>query len=249
MPEDIQPTEVPVTPEPTTEVSSGIPVVEEAPAPVAPPKYLTEEEARKLVADLMPKTDWRKQQSETDREQALAAAHRRARQLEEENRALTASFKNLAPEAASEMELTQYRTREATARQLETEDVSRRAVEETVNQFYTNLSEYAKEVGIDPTHKGLDWGQATEPLTVRQNKFLKSAAMVQKAQNRAREDSISQRLKDETAKMRKELGLESVDRTPSVATGSSTDFLKKFANGDIPMTKENITKYNQLLEE
>lgn len=235
----------PVTVAPAVSEGTPAPVV----APVAP-KYLTVEDFEARAAALVAQakeTGRREMQSEKDRE--VSGAIRRARELEIELSTMTDSFKNLDPETLKDIELQRYRGREISQRQLDAEEGNRQAVEATINQFYTNLSEHVKELGIDPTNKSLDWGNPAESLTVRQNKFLKSVAKVQKDQSKVREDAISNRLKDETAKMRKELGLESVDRTPSVASGNTADFLQKFAAGDIPMTKDNIAKYNKLLEE
>ncbi len=223
---------------------------ETPPAGPTQPQYLTKEEAASLIADAVRQgrdTGRREMQSEKDRE--VAVAIRRQRQLEAENASLNAGFNTLDPETRQGMELEQYKARERSQKQLEAEETSRRVVEETVNQFTSNLSEYARDVGVDPTHKALDWGSPNESLTVRQNKFLKSVAKIQKEQTKAKEDAISTRLRDEVAKARKELGLESVDQTPSAVTGGSADFIKKFAAGDIPMTKENIAKYNKSLEE
>ena len=251
----------PITPAPETQPE--VPVVSEettpagvTPPPIAPPvvpptqpKYLTMEDAERLMAQAVQKateTDWRKIQASQDRE---AAAIRRLKEMEAELNTVSASLNQLDPELKEKMELERYRGRERSQAQIDAEENQRRAFDETVNQFYGNLSEYAKEVGVDPTHKNLDWGQTTESLTVRQNRFLKSVAKIQKDQVKAREDSVFARLQAETLKMRKELGLETVDRTPSVSSGSSADFLSRFAKGDIPLTKENIEKYSKSLEE
>jgi hypothetical protein len=204
-----------VEPVATTEVSNGTP----APAP----QYLTKEEAANLIAEAVKQakdTGRREMQSEKDRE--VAAAIREKRRLEAELSMVNSSFNGLDPEVREKLELQQYRLKERNSKQWEQEEANRKALEETMTQFDNNLTEYAKEVGIDPANSNLDRGLPSEPLITRQNKFLKSVAKIQKESAKTQEDKITAKLNAEIAKARKELGLESVDKTPSSGVASDT---------------------------
>lgn len=116
-----------------------------APATVPPqPQYLTKEEAANLIAEAVKQakeTGRREMQSEKDRE--VAAVSREKRRLEAEYNTLQGGLAELDPELKERLELQQYRAREKANQQLEAEESNRRSVEETINQFYVNLSDYA----------------------------------------------------------------------------------------------------------
>ncbi len=57
----------------------------------------------------------------------------------------------------------------------------------------------------------------------RQNKFLKSVAKVQKEQQKAQKDALDRQFKDAEAKLRKDLGLDSVDNIPPAAPKNNTE--------------------------
>jgi hypothetical protein len=220
------------------------------PPPPAEPT-MKQTEVQRLLADTEARArevGRREMQAEKDREGA--AFVRAQRRLEAQLAAAQQSFSKLDPEAQKELELEQYRHRDVTQAQLDAEDyqqqqaaAQQQTVNATVNQFYYDLTEDAKELGVSPTDKRLNWGSQNEPLTTRNRKFHKSL-------NAAHKEDLDKQVKDRINAERKALGLESVDNTPNTsATGTRADFLRKFANGDLPLTKTNIDRYNKFQNE
>lgn len=59
-----------------------------------------------------------------------------------------------------------------------------------------------------------------------------------------------QALRDEIANLRREAGLDSPDvSTPAGTSSSNKEFMKKFASGDVPLSKTNLDRYNKLTKE
>ncbi len=222
--ENTQPTTP--APEAQPEVPAETTTVSETPppkvAPVVPPapKYLTMEDAERLMAQAVQKaqgTDWQKIQAAQDRAEA---AIRRNRELEAELNTVSASLEQIDPEMKEKLELTRYRTRERNQVQLDAEEQVEQRKQATYNKFFADHVETLKEAGIDPADKRIDWGQPGEyltDLTSVNRKITRSMVAIQKE----REAAIAQREKDKYISSRREL--ESVDRTPSV--GGQTDVI------------------------
>ena len=79
--------------------------------------------------------------------------------------------------------------------------------------------------------------QAAEIVLAKQNELAKSL-----------EAKTSQKIKDEIAKFRKEMGMDKVDESnPAGAGGSDAEFVKQFGRGEIPATRSNIERYQRIM--
>jgi len=133
--------------------------------------------------------------------------------------------------------------------QLETRRQQEAAIKQTVDAFESNIRQHITDLGINPDDKNIDWGDGNNlSLTERQGKILTSVSKIQKENAKLAEDRRKQEFTDLEAKLRKDLGLDSVDTTTSagVASASDADFMGKFGSGELPVTKANIERYDKI---
>lgn len=208
----VVPAETPVVPVEPSKVETPV-------TPPPAPKYLTLEEARQLLAEAK-ESGRREMQSEKDKD--VRDAIREANRLKQELANVNAGFGELDEDARTKMELARYRASDRTRQQFEAEEAQRRAVEQTVTQFKADLTEHATDLGINPTDTRLDWGVEGESLTIRNKKFLASVRKIEKEQKRASEESFTNKFKETEMKLRKELGLDSVEGAPPVTPKPNT---------------------------
>ncbi len=135
--------------------------------------------------------------------------------------------------------------------QLEARRQQEAAVKKTVDAFESNIRQHITDLGIDPDDKGIEWGDSDNlSLTDRQGKILASVSKIQKENAKLADDKRKQEFTDLEAKLRKDLGLDTVDTTTSAGVGSTSDadFLTKFGTGEIPFTKENKARAEKLMK-
>ena len=123
------------------------------------------------------------------------------------------------------------------------------AVKQTVDAFESNIRQHIVDLGIDPEDKSIDWGDSGNlSLTDRQGKILASVSKIQKDNVKSADDKRKQEFTELEAKLRKDLGLDSVDTTTSagVASGSDDDFIEKMTSGELPLTEANEKRFNKI---
>jgi hypothetical protein len=85
---------------------------------------------------------------------------------------------------------------------------------------------------------------------VAQRRVLASVTKIQKDKVQTIQSGLEKRLKELEEKTKSTVNREanSVPTTPSggVVSGSDKDFLAKFASGDLPLSKENLDRYNKI---
>lgn len=234
-------------------VSEGTPSTKgEQATPVTPQAQPTiEERVAQLVAAEVEKIKPRLHQSVEDRfaykhNREVADIQRKLQLAEEEAASLRASVSELDPEAA---EMARLRARDKVYAQTEVATAKEREAQaqgDAVNQrLYAHL---AKE-GIDPNDKGIDWGHDTTDYHEGLNRFYGSVARVKSEKVLAAALKKSeQQAKDTEQKIRKDLGLDSVDTSiASGGAGNSDDaFIRQMAEGKLPTTKENMARFRKI---
>lgn len=242
--ENVQPDDVSEgTPSPeveaTTEPKPGEPKPEEQPFTEA-----QEAKIQQLIVDATERakeTGRREMQGIKDRE--VKQVLNRAKFAEETLANMEAGYKDLDPQAA---ELARLRGVEKYYHG----DLQRQQVEQQIvaskQAFYESMTQSIQEMGIDAKDKRIDWGlDAPDPATA-QRRILSSVGKIQREEAKAEKGRIDQQLKDAEAKMRKDLGLDSVDTAASAGAGSDAEFVKQFGAGDLPLTQANLDRYNKI---
>ena len=233
------------------------PVQEPGSEPAAPAAEPSPAELLKqlndLKADLTKQTEEAKRsiQSAKDRARAeVEAAQRRA--LVAEN-TLSAAQRELAeadPGMARDLELAKYRAQQENLTQLQQQQALAAQRMSFHQKFVDSISESLKEIGIDPGSKDLDWGEDAPDYMEAQKRVLKSAAKLHKTNQETQVKELNKQIKDLQFQIRRLNGeADSVDTTNPAGSGSESDkdFIAKFANGDVPMTKANVARYHKIV--
>ena len=168
---------------------------------------------------------------------------RRAESAESRMNAIrTAASRN--PQLAAQIKAADLEERERVAWERDSQD----RVEQTRKEYFDVMSETIKGLDIDINDPRLDWADDAEDSIAATRRIMSSVSKIKKEEAKKMGDKGSQAMKDLEARLRKELGLDSADKTaPSGAGSSDTDFLTKFGEGDLPYTKENVDRANKLM--
>jgi hypothetical protein len=166
----------------------------------------------------------------------VESAKRRADAKDAALKAARQRVAQTSPDVAKDIELEDYKSELAAQKAMEQERETAKNTTSFHDQFVTGIEESLLEMGVDPKDKRLDWASDAENYLVAQKRILKSASKIAKenleADKKAQEKALEDRLKAETYKLRKELGLDSVDSSaPSGTVSSDEQFLKDFADG------------------
>ncbi len=192
----------------------------------------------------------RELQSQQDRNRAeIARAQGRAKLAESSLGAVKTHLQQIDPEAAKEMELAEYRTKEKERATIEQEEAVRAYQMEVVNRFHAQMSQFVTNLGIDPNDKRLDWAADAPDLLTAQQRILDSASKIQKENVQTMQNSLEKRLKEVESKIgQANIEANSVETTtsPGVVAGSDAEFIKQFGSGELPYTKENEARYLKL---
>ncbi len=198
----------------------------------------------------------RELQSEQDRNRAEALrAQRRAQLAESTLGAARIHLQGVDPEAAKELELAELRAKEQGRTVQEQEEAAAEQQKQFHQQFNSNLNQFITGLGVDPTDKRIDWAGDAPNYLVAQQRILESVSKIQKENIQTMQTGLEKRLKDLEAKVGKvaeEANIEanSVSTTTSlgVVAGSDAEFVKKFGNGELPMSKANVDRYNKIIK-
>jgi uncharacterized membrane-anchored protein YjiN (DUF445 family) len=251
----VQPAVVPEgTPAITPEVAPATPVTPEVKAEAKPETQpLTQEQVSKMVQEsvaLATETAKREIQSIKDKARAeVEQAYRRSQLAETTLNQVRGKLKEADPTFAQELEIAELRTKDQHYQQREAEDMARQQQAQFDNAFKNNLTQFITGLGADPKDPRVDWGEDAKDYLEKQNRILNSVVKLQKEDTKKTEDKRSQEVKDIEIKLRKELGLDSVDTTQPVAgpslSANKADLNKAYANGDISWEKyqEGLRKF------
>ena len=255
----------PVEPVSTTEQASA-PVATTAPVetkPVEPAKSVTLDEAKlqQMIVEAAEKAaikaateakeiGKRELQSAQDRNKAeLQKAQRRAQLAESTLGAARKRVEQLDPEIAKELELVSYREKDKGLTVAEQEESAIRAQQEFHQRFQDGLTQFIKTSGIDPTDKRIDWATDAPNYLEAQTRVLNSVSKIQQENAQTIQAGLEKRLKDMEAKLSKvnvEANSVSTATSQGVVAGSDEEFVKKFASGDLPTTKENVARLKKI---
>ena len=192
----------------------------------------------------------RELQSSQDRNRAeVARAERRARLAEGTLGATQTQLQALDPDVAKEMELAQLRAERAGRYTLEQEDALRQQQEVQGRALSDSLHAHLTALGVDPNDKRIDWATDSTNYVQGRSRFDASLAQIMKEDKQTMQTGLEKRLRDLEAKMAQagiEVNSVSTAASGGAATGSDAEFVKKFGAGEIPMTKENVGRYEKI---
>lgn len=228
------------TPEPQGETPEAKPAAEEAEKP------LTRAEIESLLSEKVEETR-RHFQSVSDRDIKKAKSEaKEAQQKATELESVLAALKSdpsISPRLAhaeTQAKLKNYQQREIQEKH-----------EQEKAEFIDSYRESLEKLGVETSQ--IDWEKALSqkgPTAANKVIMNQAAEIVLSKQSelvKNLEAKTSQRVKDEIAKLRKDLEIDKVDGSESAgAGGSDAEFVKQFGRGELPLSKANIERYEKI---
>jgi AraC-like DNA-binding protein len=208
----IQP--VVTSPVPVVEpVKGGEPVIPAVPAPVAP---LTKEDILQLLKDSIPALiEPAKRDIQSAKDRSLAEMARQAKVADAMRQRARQTIIADNPELEEKIKLAEYEARDEASRSFELENENSARVTERAQQIQGSLLEMLSENGIDPKDPKVDWAQDTNDYATGLRRFNKSVSKILKEKETQKEADLNKKLadreKDTEARVRKDLGFESVN--------------------------------------
>ena len=237
-------------PTPTGEVEKGT---------VQPPAPLTPEALQEMIDKAVAKaTEQAKEmgrrelQRQQDRNKAaLERESRRAGSAEGLIKSIRTRYQDENPELAKDLELEELRARDAARRSHEEEETIRQQQESFAQALQTSLVEHLKSLDIDPQDKRVDWAEDAKDYVTGRSRFDTSVAKIIKENQETMKKGFEDRLKaleDKINKSQEEAN--SVDTTipKGAVAGPDAEFLRDFGSGKLPMSKENIARYEKIVK-
>jgi hypothetical protein len=212
------------TVQPTGDVSQETPsIVSEAPTPEpTQPQTLTEDILKQRIDEALNKalgehTEKAKREIQSIKDKSkteIEALYRRANIAET---TLQGIIPELDEETRNKLELQRLRGTVAQHQTKDQEEETRRQAEEFYQTFDTQMTEFITEAGVDPSDKRIDWARDAKDGFEMQKRIHSSVAKILKEEKKVTDEKRSQEIKDLEMKLRKDLGLDSVDTTNPVA--------------------------------
>jgi len=234
--------------------------------PVEPPKpqpFTAEQEAKlqQLLADAVSRAkeqgkDLGKREMQGIKDKEVAEAQRRARLAEAKASAFESGFEGLDEDSRQKAELAYYKKQAKTSQDIAQEEEAKRKQDEQAKVYFEQLDNSLKghltELGIDPNDKEVDWAKDAPDYLDGRKRFDASVAKIIKRKEKEAETKLESKWKDMELKLRKDLGLDSVDMTAGSAPtsdGIPTDSAKLREWIEAMPTGEYIAKYADKVKE
>jgi len=198
---------------------------------------LTPDAIAKMIEDkLAPIQEDAKRQIQRVKDKAGAEvekANRRVADAENRLNQVRGKLKESNPDLATELENSDLKSRVEHYENQDKEDQVRQQMAQFDQTFKSNINQFITDMGIEPTDKRIDWGDDAPNYLEKQNRVMASLAKIHKTEAKKYQDSVAQQIKDAEARLRKELGLDSVDTSNSTAgripddKKSASDWIKE----------------------
>lgn len=197
-------------------------------------------------------TGRRELQRQQDRNKAvLEREQRRSQSTEGLLRDIRTRYQEIDPEVAKDLELEELRAREKSRTSLEQEEEQRRQQEAAIQVLQTSLVDYLKSLDIDPEDKRIDWADDAKDYVTGRSRFDASVVKIIKENQKTMQDGFEKRLKTLEDKLKEgetEANSVETETSPGVVSGSDAEFMQNFGSGKLPMTKENIARYEKIVK-
>jgi len=232
-------------------VSSGDEPKADEPKGDEPKSELTEERVQQLIAEATTKAvtqakeaGRRELQGEQDRNRN---AERRARLAESRVAGYETSFKGLDEETQKEIELARYREQDKYVQSTAQEEEQRQKEAAYFQQMNDSLLEEVRSWGVEPEDKRIDYASDAPDYFTGRKRFTDSLRKIVGENQKKAEERQVEDFKNLESKLRKDLGLDSVDTTAGGGgSDSDADFKKGIGDGSLPLNKENMERARKL---
>ena len=227
-------------------------VVEPTPSPedkkedkTPQPQPLTEERVQQMLSE---QGEQLRRSLQSEKDKAVAEIHREADRkvkfAETEAASYKTSFADLDDEAKNAVELARLRGRDTVYQQREAEEDTRRSFDAYKKRLNESLYKHIETLGIDPKDKRIDWAEDATDFLDGRGRFDSSVARILKETQKVADEKLKDEIKQEIAKARKELGLDSVDTSTSAGAGEG-----KFTLGQVKDYSPKGKTTKQIMED
>ncbi len=198
---------------------------------------LTQAQISKMIEDaLAPAKEaaLREIQSVKDRAAAeVEKARRKATINEDTLNQVRGTLKEADPNLASQLELAELRARDQHHKEYEMNEGVKQQLTAFDQAFHTGVNQFLGSLGIDPKDTRLDWGSDAKDYLEKRNRIDNSVGKILSENRKEAEKKMTQDFKTLESKIRKELGLDSVDTSHSATKSSDEQFLLDYADGKV----------------
>jgi len=139
--------------------------------------------------------------------------------------------KETDPELVKEMELAELRARAQQYEKSESERTQKEQQAEFDRTFHSQLGDLLEGFDIDPADSRIDWGSDAKDYLEKQGRILASVKKIRAEQAKSDKEQRAKEFDDFKAKLRKELGLDSVDTANVTGQGDDDAFVKAYSEG------------------
>ena len=213
---------------------------------------LTEERVQQLIAEATSKgvteakeAGRRELQGEQDRNRNV---EKRARLAESRVKSYESSVSGLDEETQKDIELARYREQDKYDQSTAQDDEKSQQDADFWGRVNQQVLANLESLGIPRDDKRLDWGEGSRDLPEARGRLDASVAKIITEEKKVAETKQADDFKNLESKLRKDLGLDSVDTTAGggSVSDSDADFKKGIGDGSLPLNKVNMARVRKL---
>lgn len=215
------------------------------------PQPFNEDQQARIQQMIAEETDKVRRTIQSDKDKAIAEvrreADRKARLAEGKVSAYETSFKGLDEETQRDIELAKYREQDKQYLSLAQEEQRRQDEAVYFQRMNDSLVDEVRTWDIDPEDKGIDFASDAPDYFTGRKRFIGSLQKIVREKQKEDADKVKDDFKNLESKLRKDLGLDSVDTTAgSGGSDSDAEFKKGLGDGSIPLNKTNLARAKKL---
>lgn len=150
----------------------------------------------------------------------IEKANRKAEVAENTLNQARAKLRETNPEVVAELEAAELKETVRHYQSRDAEEQTQQQFAQFDQTFKANVNRFVTKLGLDPSDTRIDWGDDAKDYLDKQSRILESVTAIQKAENKKADEKRSQEVKDIEARLRKDLGLDSVDTGNPVGANS-----------------------------
>lgn len=133
------------------------------------------------------------------------------------------ALKDADPDTLQALEIAELKSTVAGHQSLEQDEYLRQKAAEFDSKFQGSVTHHLNELGIDPNDKRIDWAEDASDYLEKRARIDASIRTIVKQNATDAEAALDKKLKEELAKMRQELGLDSVDTGSAAGAGGASE--------------------------
>lgn len=208
---------------------------------------LTQEQVNQMIKDALAEqeTAYKRQiQSVNDKAEFLKGrlaevepGYRKAKAAQDVLNQVRPRIKDVDPDLDKEVEIAELRSTTQHYQEQEQQMTRQQQAKAFDDQFHTQMSQRLQGLDIDPKDKNIDWATDAKDYLQKMDRILTSAEKIIKERGKTVETNKVQEEKDIEARiearLRKKLGLDTVDTSTPSSSTSDDEYLDRYGRGEV----------------